>query len=392
MTRILLVHPFAQDISGPDRSILAVIKCLVSEGYHYDVVLPGESPFGPAYEKLGCGLYYYPMSIIKRRLELSFLLRYTWRFFPTIQYLRKIIRQLKPDLVHTNGAVILGGGIAARLERVPSVYHIRCSQIAHPRIVAAIIATIIAWTSQRVIAISQSCAVPMTDRGYEGMTTIIHNGIDMDAFAGPFDQDFWRKEYDLPPGTPIVGQVGRMAPIKGFLEFAQVAAIIRQQVPDAHFVAVGSPFLKSEKAYEQKVRDEVARLGLNNHFHFAGHRQDIPEVMSGFDAFVTMVHEEGFGRVAVEAMACGCPVVANRVDGLCEVVVDGETGYLTGPNSPADAAAKTVSLLRDAGLHKRLSAAARRRAHQEYSSPRCAQLTAEVYQAVLQESRSGTGA
>jgi len=75
MRRVLLVHPFAQPISGPDESILGVIAELAPRGWHYDVVLPGQSPFGPRYEALGCRVFVYPMSVIKRSLNPLFVAR-----------------------------------------------------------------------------------------------------------------------------------------------------------------------------------------------------------------------------------------------------------------------------------------------------------------------------
>lgn len=385
MPRVLLVHPFAQPISGPDQSILAVMGHLVGAGWEYDVVLPGESPFRAQYEALGCRVFVYPMSIIKRRLDPRFVAGYVWRFLPTVRFLLRLIREVRPDIVHTNGAVILGGGLAAWWAGVPSVYHIRCSQIAHPRLVAGIVARVIGWTSQRVIAISESCAAPLAERGFAGKTVLIHNGVALDAYGPPggVRHRVLGAAYGLPPETPLVGQVGRLAPIKGFDRFVEVCAAVHETLPEVHFFAVGAPYLPSEKAYEEAVRGQVASAGLDGVFHFTGHRTDIPAIMSSLDVFVTMAREEGFGRVAVEAMAAGCPVVANRVDGLVEVVRDGETGYLVGPDDPAATAQRVVKLLQDRLARERMSAAAAADARERFSAAACAQRTAEVYRQVL---------
>ncbi|MFW5857317.1 MAG: glycosyltransferase, partial [Planctomycetota bacterium] len=316
MPRILLVHPFAQAISGPDRSILAVIRELGPQGYAYDVVLPGESPFAPDYRALGCRVFTYPMSILKRRLDPAYLLGYALRFVPTILYLRRVIRQTLPDLVHVNGGVLLGAGPAAVLTGVPAVTHIRCTAIDRPAPVAWTIALVIAATSRRVIGISQACADIVGKRIRRAQTRVVFNGIDLAPFADAADRDVWRTELDLPAGTPILGQVGRIGPDKGWLDFVRVAARVRTAVPEAHFVCVGAPHQPSEHKYLEEVRAEGRRLGIEDAVHFVGQRDDIATVMGGFDVFVTMAHEEGLGRVAIEAMAAGVPVVANGVHGL----------------------------------------------------------------------------
>jgi glycosyltransferase involved in cell wall biosynthesis len=382
--RVLLVHPFAQPISGPDRSILAVMERLVPQGWRYDVVLPGESPFAPAYEALGCRIFRYPMSIIKRRLDPRFLAGYAWRFAPTVAFLRRVIREVTPDLVHTNGAVLLGGGLAARLCGVPSVTHVRCTAIAHPRWVAAGIVRTIAATSRRVICISEACARPFRERGFDRLVRVIPNGIEIEPFRACTDDQYWRRELGLPPETPLVGQVGRLGPDKGWLEFVALCAGVHAAEPRAHFVAVGAPHTEREQAYAEAVRARVAAAGLEGCFHFAGQRDTMPAVMRGLDVVVSQAREEGLGRVAIEAMAAGRPVVAANVHGLREVVRHEETGLLVPPEDPAAGAAAVLGLLRDPPRRQRLGAAGADRAAARFTAAGCAEATAALYHDVLE--------
>lgn len=383
MPKILLIHPFDQPTSGADESILAVMKHLVPQGWSYDVVLPGEGAYAPRYRALGCRIYTYPMSIIKRRLDIPFLAHFVWRFLPTLFFLRRVIQEVKPDIVHTNGAVIMGGGLAAWFCGVPSVYHIRCSQIAHPRPIAWVLAHLMGWTSARVMAISQACASVMTDRGFYDQTVVLPNGIDLSPFREALDRSLWKRECGWPDDALIVGQVGRMAPIKGWIEFVHVCAIIREKVPQARFVAVGGPFLDSEVHYEEEVHRAVSTAGLDDVFHFAGRRNDIPQVMAGLDLFITMAKEEGFGRVAVECMAAGCPILANRVGGLPDIVRDGVTGYLIGPHDVKGTAERAIQLLQNTPLRQQFSRRAQEDAFTRFSAEECALRTASVYREVL---------
>ncbi|MHC4873626.1 MAG: glycosyltransferase family 4 protein [Planctomycetota bacterium] len=381
--KILLVHPFAQDISGPDRSILAVIKNLQGSNFHFDVVLPAYSPFTPQYEELGCRIFYYPMSIIKRNLNPLYLAGFACRFIPTIMFLKKVIKEINADLVHTNGAVIPGGGLAARWSGVKSIYHIRCTAIAHPAVVASPLCNLIGKTSDRVIAISSACAAPLVSRGYEDKVRVVFNGIELESFKNIADRDIWRSEFGIPQDSPIVGQVGRFGPDKGWLEFAKACRKIKDKLSNAHFISVGAPHRDSEKEYFNQVKEEVAKMGMADCFHFAGRRDNIAEVMAGFDVFVTQALEEGLGRVAIEAMAAGCPVVANNIHGLREVVIEGETGLLAGPNDPDETAEKVFLVLNDKNLSARFSENGKNRAFDQFSAEKCAENTAKVYQEII---------
>jgi len=386
MRRVLLVHPFAQPISGPDESILGVIAELAPRGWRYDAVLPGQSPFRPRYEALGCRVFEYPMSVIKRSLNPLFVARYAWRFWPTVRFLSRLIRDTGAHLVHTNGAVVLGGPLAARRMGRPSVVHVRCTAIARPAAVASGVVRMLGRTSARIVAISGACAQPFAGRGLGSRVTVIPNGVDLERFArAAADRDLWRRAYGLAPGAPVVGQVCRIGADKGVREFVDLAAQVREAVPEAHFVVVGAPHLAREHAYLGEVQDRAARLGLGDRVHFAGRREDIPAVMAGLDVLVALSREEGLGRTAIEAMAAGRPVVANNVHGLREVVSHGETGFLAGPRDTRDAAGRVVALLKDAELRARLGRAGRARAEARFSAATCAQAVERVYEEVLDE-------
>jgi glycosyltransferase involved in cell wall biosynthesis len=134
-----------------------------------------------------------------------------------------------------------------------------------------------------------------------------------------------------------------------------------------------------ERARLEALRDS---LGLQRVVTFAGWQADVAPWLASFDVFVLPSRGEHFGRVLVEAMALGKPVVATDAGGVPEIVRDGETGLLAPPADPAALAAAVARLVEDAAQRARLGEAGRRRAADEFSLERHRDALRALYQEV----------
>ncbi len=171
-------------------------------------------------------------------------------------------------------------------------------------------------------------------------------------------------------GEPVVGLVGRITPFKQQDLFVQAAARVLAEVPQARFAIVGAA-QESDRAYENHVRDLVARLGLQDRVVFLGQRKENVEIISEFSLLCLTSTREPLGRVILEAHLAGTPVVCSNVGGPGEIVVDGVTGLLfppTGPQASEILAAKIICLLKDPFLARRLAAHAAERIHETFAS------------------------
>ena len=164
----------------------------------------------------------------------------------------------------------------------------------------------------------------------------------------------------------------------------RIFARIREQVT-ARLAIVG------EGPDWAKAEELVRELVLSPHVEMIGETQDIVGLLSAADLFLLPSLQESFGLSALEAMACGVPVVASRVGGLPEVVVDGETGYLH-PSDAIDLMAESAyTLLSDAGLHARMAAQAAKIAVERFSADRIVPQYAELYQRTVSRDPSPAG-
>ena len=241
--------------------------------------------------------------------------------------------------------------------------------------------TVERWVAARaaaVIVISEAVQRYMVARGVgirPGQMETIPYGIDVAPFqrAAPGAVANLRKMWGAERDTLVIGFVGRVVAqksidtlIRGFAQF------LGAHPCDAKLVIVGhGPLLSPLQRCAQEC-------GVAERVVWAGFRADIPLVMQAFDVFALTSIFEGFGLVLVEAMAARRPIVASRVSAIPEVVIDGETGFLTEPRS-AESVAAALSQLRDGATRARLGTAGYRRAFEHFTLERMWKSTDEVY-------------
>jgi D-inositol-3-phosphate glycosyltransferase len=180
---------------------------------------------------------------------------------------------------------------------------------------------------------------------------VIPCGVDTELFT-PHDSVDARAALGLPPG-PLLLYVGRLTPIKGL---ETLLAALASVTPRPTLVVVGGDHDEPQNQHVARLRARVAALGLSESVRFLGPQpQDrLTLYYSAADATVMPSYYESFGMVALEAMACGSPVIASRVGGLPTTVRHGVTGFLVA-DGDADALAECIQrLLADEGLRWRL--------------------------------------
>ncbi len=179
-------------------------------------------------------------------------------------------------------------------------------------------------------------------------------------------------------GPPwLIGSAGRLAPIKGFEHLVTAIGLLRDRGFDARAEIAGAG------PAERDLRDLVQKLGLGSEVTLLGWRDEFVDCYRRWHAFAVPSLHEGFGIAALDAMSGGLPVVASAVGGLPELVRDGATGHLVPPGRADELADALVRLLQDPARSRMLRTAARERAATCFSAEVAAQLTTNVYDAVL---------
>lgn len=186
--------------------------------------------------------------------------------------------------------------------------------------------------------------------------SVIHNGIDERAL-----QEAQPADLALPPGSTVIGFVGRFVDWKGVLDLADAWPMVATAVPEAHLALVGTGEMEPEMR---------RRLAGAERVHWFGFRRDIPSVMRALDVLAFPSYMEGFGLAAVEAMAAGVPVVGARAGSLPEVLEDGVEGRLVPPRRPVELADALIELARDPALRDRMGRAGQERVRRQFRRER----------------------
>jgi glycosyltransferase involved in cell wall biosynthesis len=295
------------------------------------------------------------------------------------------------DLIHTNTLTTPEGGIAARQLGLPHVWH--CRELVGPGTPYPLahsghwLGRYLVAHCSKLVANSRATAAQLAPWVPADLLEVVYNGIDLSQFT----------PRERPPRTPlVVGMVGNLTShVKKHWLLIEAAGRVDRSLPLEWRIYGHDPSQGGRvrgDAYLDKLHDRLAELGLTERFKFPGLVPNPAAIMDEIDLLVHPADGESFGRIVVEAMAAGLPVVGVRGGGVGEIVVHEETGLLAPIDDPAALGAQIETLARDAQLRARLGQSGRRRAEERYSLESCVRQMLHVYQQALARPLSGGSA
>ena len=189
--------------------------------------------------------------------------------------------------------------------------------------------------------------------------------------------------FQIPPGSPTFGIVGRIVGWKGHRMFLEVASLVLKELPEARAIIVGD-VSDGEAAYEKELRESARSLGIADKVIFAGRRNNVPEFVKALDVSLHLSREpEPLGLVVAEALAVGTPVVGMNEGGVPDMLSDGESGFLCSPDAAQPIADSVLRLLRDPEMRKRFGAFGSKTARAGFSGELCAEKYSALYERML---------
>ncbi|MFE6509840.1 glycosyltransferase family 4 protein [Nocardioides sp. NPDC057767] len=361
--RLLVAHP-SPDVYGSDLQLVETVRGLHQAGQRITVVVPERGPLIPLLQAAGASVEVMTFPVLRKAyLSPTGLVRLAAALMVFWVRAARLWRRVRPGRLLVNTVTIPWWIVVARAARVPVVCHVHEAEDDQPKPVRlALTAPLLLAT--RVVANSRASrdVLVRTVKVLARRTTVVYNGV-------PGPESVVSPRTRTPNGPLRLVLVGRLSPRKGTDVALEALAEVRRGGIDARLRVCGSVFAGYEW-FEQELRVRASDSDLAGSVEFLGYVHEPARELDQADVVLVPSRVEPFGNVAVEALLAERPLVASRVQGLAEIVTDGETGLLVTPGDAGDLAEAIRRLAADPAFAAELASSGRKNAEERFGAER----------------------
>ncbi len=372
-------------VGGAQENTLLCCQDLIRQ-YGDDVLLVTGPALGPEGDLLSQGRGgEVPLTMVPSMRRAI----HPWRDTVCYRALKRVLRDFRPDVVHTHSAKGgFLGRMAAHALRVPAIVHTVHGAPFHPYqrwYARELFRWCEAYAARRchaIVSVADAMTDLLVDAGVaprEKFTTV-YSGMDVEPFlAADQHREAIRRELGFSDEHVVVGKIARLFHLKGHEQLIQAARQVVAKCPEVRFLLVGDGILR------EKLERQIADAGLNHAFCFAGlvPPERIPELLGAMDLLVHVSLREGLARALPQALIAGRPAVSYDVDGAREVVIPEKTGFLVPPQTVEPLADAILRLARDPDLRRRLGEQGRGLFTEQFRHETMTRRLREIYQRLL---------
>ncbi len=374
--KVLHVHTLPV-ISGSGINTVITMNGLNKDKYSVGFAC---RPGGPLVDEvLKQGITFHPVKHLLQEVNIFSDLMALWELIC-------LLKHNKYDIIHThNSKAGFTGRLAAKLAGVPIIVHTIHGFSFHDfekpqrQKLFIFLEKFAAHFADKLITVSE----PLKNWGLRlgigrlAQYITIYDGIEIEKFKADFDLEKKRMEFGIKPGELVVGIVSKLWEGKGLEDILKASQNVVSVVPNVKFMFVGEGHLR------KKLENMNQELGLSAYVIFTGFRTDIPQINAIFDLAVLASLFEGLGRVLLEAMVLGKPVIATRVGGIVDVVDDGKNGILIPPGDHVALTTALITLLQDRQLRVKMGEAAKRKIDEKFSAQTMVKRIEDLYDELI---------
>lgn len=352
-------------LGGGGKSLLGLLGQLPGKGWQTHVIVPGEGQFTDELIRMGISHDIYPFEPLDPRRPLHAL--------GTVLTWRRLLRRIRPSLIHANGFDLSRSfSLAAASLRIPYITHVR-----FPSTPKGIRWTLRGFPKPAAFIFNSHAMMeqqwPLIEAyAPDSRAFVAHNAVDLEQFhPAPWpDSDRLR-----------IGIIANFAPFKRHEDFIRMAGEMVKQRQDLEFWIVGEDTQGTGR--RETLQQLAHELGVSEKVIFLGHRSDIPDILRQLHLLVVPSEFEPFGRVVIEAMACGRPVIGSNDGGIPEIIDHGKTGYLVGVGDADGFARCALDVLGDRDRWTQMNAAAGLAARERFSLDAHVDQITSIYRQIL---------
>ena len=359
MRKIRILH-VVQAAGGVDRYIRMLLKYLDKEEFENIMVCSQDFHKGD-YEGLADCFEQIEMN---RAIGMSDL--------KSIREVRKQIKKYNPDIIYAHsskaGAIarVADIGLKNRCVYNPHgwAFNMRCSE--KKKKMYAVIEKMAAPFCDKIICISDAEKQSALNKKVckEEKLQVMFNGVDIEAYENGTHGKVKRADLNIPEDAFVVGMVGRISPQKAPDVFVRMAKLVKDEVPNTHFIIVGNGNQEAE------IRKYAKDNGFEESLYITGWVDDPMSYVELFDVACLLSRWEGFGLALPEYMMAGNPIVASRVDAIPNIIRDGENGLLVEADDATGASEAVLRIYQDRNLKDKLVAQGLEDVHKKFNARR----------------------
>ena len=328
--KLLLLHS-SNDLYGASKIFLQLIDLLTKNGFDVHIIIPEKGMLDDFLIKKDIKIEYLELGVLRKKyLNPLGLINRLVTNIKAIAFLSKYIKDHSIDLVYTNTSTILSGGIAAKKNGVPSLFHIHEIPTGN-KLYEFFSGKIINWYSSKVLTVSNSVKKHWLKYIDDKKIERIYNGI-------IFKKTDSLVELERDQDDFVITSVARIIPYKGHKYLIDIADELIKKSTKFKFLIVGDT-LSSYVSYEKSVKQKVKDLGLEHQIKFLGFREDVSSILKQSDLFIhPAIAPDPLPTVLFEALYNDLPSVATNLGGAIEILDNGNNGLLIPYNDSKKAA------------------------------------------------------
>jgi glycosyltransferase involved in cell wall biosynthesis len=299
--------------------------------------------------------------------------------------MRKLLAELKPDIVHLHGgrdSWVMAGALTFRKEPAPRI--IRTKHNIFPIADHAFNRWQYGKFFERLVVVSHAVRLQCEEKPYIAPQKIdvISSALDIERIdSASTARREMREELGFTPDDVVVAMTGRLRPEKGHDILIAAAPGLIAEHPRVKLLLIGSGSLKGD--FQQQINE----AGLAGRVVMTGFRDDVPRVLTAADLYVQPSRSDGLGTALMEACATRLPIVASRVGGIPEIIAHEETGLLCETESPESLRECMIRLLANPDIARQYATAAREHVLDVFSVETLVRKTVSLYERILTQPR-----
>jgi glycosyltransferase involved in cell wall biosynthesis len=368
--QILYVHGM-KSIGGAEQDLLGLLHCLDRAEWLPAVACPPEGEFRGRVDALGVPVF--PLTFPAWRKLSSCFSRYG-----AVRELTAVLQKCRPQLIHVNDLWWVPQTLRAvrrlREQPIPVIAHVRQNLQPHKAQAYELdrVDHVLAVSHRLQGALDGGGVVPQR-------VSTLYSGVDMAAGSSEGDGENIRRRHGIPSDAFVLGTIANLLPIKGLDTMIEALPSVRKKVPTTHYVIVGG----GSDAYLRELLNLCKDCAVSDVVHFVGFRRPPWAYLAAMDLYVQPSRDEALGIAAIEAMAMGKPVVAARVGGLPEVVIEGSTGWLFSSGDASALSQAVVGLFQEPAVRLAMGRAGRERAREVFDLGKTMNQLEQIYHRTL---------